>query len=317
MRRDAAVGGPARDELGPLAQVVTTGVTDVLVNGPGEIWVDGPEGLRRVTVAGLDSETRVRALAQRLAAAGGRRLDEAAPFVDARLPGGVRMHAVLPALAPSGTHISLRIPAGIAMSLPDLVRAGSVSSGIDEALRRMVIDRCGFVISGATGSGKTTVLGAVLALVPPTERLVLVEDSAELMIDHPHVVALESRPANVEGAGSIGLDVLVRQALRMRPDRIVVGECRGAEVRDLLAALATGHCGATTVHAAGPAEVVSRIAGLAEAAGLDPRAAAAALRSGVRALVHVDRDARGRYVAGVWQLSADDVVPVAVAAART
>ncbi len=312
------MAGGTWDDLGPLAAVAVPGVTDILVNGPGQVWVDGPDGLRRAAVSGLESESRVRALAQRLAAMGGRRLDEAAPFVDARLPGGIRVHAVLPALARSGTHISLRIPAAVPLSLDDLTRSGSVTDEIDAALRELVTAREGFVVSGVTGSGKTTVLGAVLGLVPSRERLVVVEDTAELGIDHAHVVYLESRPANVEGAGAIGMDVLVRQALRMRPDRIVVGECRGREVRDLLAALGTGHCGATTVHAAGPAEVLPRISGLAETAGLDPHAAAAALRSGVGALVHVDRGPAGRHVTGVWRLAdAGEPVPMAVRGART
>ncbi len=305
---------PAHDgALGPLSRLVVDGVTDVLVNGPGQVWVDGRDGLRRVTVAGLDSEARVRAFAQQLAAAGGRRLDEASPYVDARLPGGVRLHAVLPALSPSGTHLSLRIPARRPMTLDDLAARGSVAPAVAEAMCEVIGSGHGFVVSGSTGSGKTTVLAAMLSLVDPAQRLVVVEDSAELAIAHTHVVSLVARQPNVEGAGAVGLDVLVRQALRMRPDRLIVGECRGSEVRELLSALATGHSSASTVHAAGAAEVASRLCGLAEAAGMDATSASRQVMSGIEWLIHVSRSPAGRYVAGVWRLHDDGrVEPLAL-----
>lgn len=287
--------------LGPLVPVVAADVTDVLVNGPGEVWVDGSGGLRRVAVTALDTEVQVRHLAQRLAAAGGRRLDDACPYVDVRLPGGVRVHAVLAALCRGGTHVSLRIPRPAPPRLPDLEALGAVTPAAARTLAAVMSAGEGVVVGGVTGSGKTTLLAALLAEVPTDQRIVVVEDAAELRIDHPHVVHLEARQPNVEGAGGIGLDVLVRQALRMRPDRLVVGEVRGDEVRDLLSALSTGHAGATTLHAASPHDVADRFGHLCEAAGLDASAAVRRFRGAVGALVHVERDATGRRrVTGVW-----------------
>ncbi|ABS01967.1 TadA family conjugal transfer-associated ATPase [Kineococcus radiotolerans] len=281
----AAVHGAGR--LQPLLE--TDGVTDVLVNGGGTVWVDDGAGLRRAATT-LDGEAEVRALAVRLAAGAGRRLDEASPFVDARLPDGTRLHALLPPLAPDGTHLSLRVPAVRRFGLPDLLRHGAVPGGWEPVLRALVERRCSFLVSGGTGSGKTTLLQALLGLVAPGERIVLVEDSGELRPDHPHVVRLEARHGNVEGRGAVGLDVLVRQALRMRPDRLVVGECRGAEVRDLLAALNTGHAGgAGTVHANTAADVPARLHALASTAGLTPGAVDAQVLAGIDVVLHVAR----------------------------
>lgn len=285
----AAVTGAGR--LQPLLE--TDGITDVLVNGGGSVWIDDGAGLRRAAIA-LDGEAEVRALAVRLAAGAGRRLDEASPFVDARLPDGTRLHALLPPLAPEGTHLSLRIPAVRRFGLTELLRDGAVPAEWETLLRRLVERRSSFLVSGGTGSGKTTLLQALLGLVGPAERIVLVEDSGELRPDHPHVVRLEARHGNVEGRGSVGLDVLVRQALRMRPDRLVVGECRGAEVRDLLAALNTGHAGgAGTVHANTPADVPARLHALASTAGMTPGAVDAQVLAGIDVVLHVAR-LRGR-----------------------
>ena len=267
-------------------------VTDVLVNGPSEVWVDDGGGLRRTDVRFTD-ESAVRRLAQRLAAPTGRRLDDAQPWVDARLPGGVRLHAVLPPVAPGGTCLSLRIARGRAFTLNELVRAGSVPPDGAELLRRLVAAEVAFVVSGGTGTGKTTLLSALLSLVDPRHRILLVEDAGELAPVHPHVVRLEARPANVEGAGAVSLQDLVRQALRMRPDRLVVGEVRGAEVVDLLAALNTGHeggCG--TVHANSARDVPARLEALAAVAGLDRPALHSQLASGLRLAVHLGRDLR-------------------------
>lgn len=267
-------------------------VTDVLVNAPDEVWVDRGEGLERVAVAFPD-DTAVRRLAQRLAAPTGRRLDDAQPWVDARLPGGVRLHAVLPPVAPAGTCLSLRVPRGQAFSLDELVEAGSLPPDGALLLRRLVASRAAFVVTGGTGTGKTTLLSALLSLADPGDRLLLVEDAAELAPSHPHVVRLESRPPNLEGAGAVTLRDLVRQALRMRPDRVVVGEVRGAEVVDLLAALNTGHeggCG--TVHANSAQDVPARLEALAAVAGLGREALHSQLASGLRVAVHLVR-ARG------------------------
>ncbi len=271
-------------------------VTDVLVNACSGVWVDRGGGLTR-TDCEVGDEPAVRRLAVRLAGIAGRRLDDTSPYVDGLLPGGVRLHAVLPPIAVEGSHISLRVPRQVAPSLVDLAQWGMFSPGWLRVLRALVSRRCSFVVSGGTGSGKTTLLGALLGEVDLGERLVIVEDVRELAIVHPHVVRLQSRPANVEGRGEIGLTSLVRQSLRMRPDRLVVGEVRGAEVREMLAALNTGHeggCG--TVHANTGADVVARFEALGALAGLAPPAVHAQLLSAVQVVVHVRRSSGHRFV---------------------
>ena len=291
-----------RDEmagLGPLDPLVRDpAVTDLLVNGPAEVWVDRGGGLVRAPVQ-LRDEAAVRQLAIRLAARAGRRLDDAMPYVDARLPGGQRLHAVLPPLSVRGAVISLRIPRRRRFTLSDLVAAGTVDDPGAAWLRALVAARVAFLVSGGTGSGKTSVLGALLALVPPNERIVIVEDTCELDPEHPHVVSLESRPANVEGIGEIGLRTLVRQALRMRPDRLVVGEVRGAEVVDMLAGFNTGHeggCG--TVHANSARAVPDRLAALALAAGMTLAGVNAQMSAGLEVVLHLARRPDGRRVLG-------------------
>ena len=221
--------------------------------------------------------------------------DDASPWVDARLGDGTRLHAVLAPLARPGTVISLRVPAARSFSLGGLRDAGSLTDDGLGLLRRLVSSRVAFLVTGGTGSGKTTLLSALLAEVSPTERIVVVEDATELRPDHPHVVGLEARPANAEGAGLVTVRDLVRQALRMRPDRLVVGEVRGAEVVDLLAALNTGHeggCG--TVHANSTADVPARFEALGVAAGLPREAVHSQLAAGIDVVVHVGRDGSGR-----------------------
>jgi pilus assembly protein CpaF len=288
LRRDVLGAGP----LEPLLRL--PGVTDVLVNGPEQVYVDRGDGLEATAVRFADDES-VRRLAQRLAAMAGRRLDDNAPFADLRLPDGSRCHAVLAPVSRPGTAISLRVPPARSFTLDELVAAGTLTARGRELLRALVDARVAFLVSGGTGSGKTTLLAALLSLVDPGERLVLVEDASELRPDHPHVVALEGRPPNVEGAGAIDLRTLVRQGLRMRPDRLVVGEVRGGEVVELLAALNTGHeggCG--TLHANSAVDVPARVEALALAAGLDRAAAHSQLASGVAAVVHLARGRDGR-----------------------
>lgn len=282
---------------GPLEPLLRgPNVTDVLVNGPGSVWVDRGRGVERVDVD-VGGESAVRALAVRLAAAAGRRLDDASPCVDARLADGTRLHAVLPPVAAAGTHISLRVPRSRAFTLEELVAAGTLPPAWAPLLRALVRSAAAFLVSGGTGAGKTTLLSTLLGLVDPAHRIVLVEDSAELRPAHPHVVRLESRHANVEGRGGIGLDDLVRQALRMRPDRLVVGECRGAEVRELLAALNTGHEGGSgTVHANSPRDVPARLEALGALAGMSPSAVRAQASSALDVVVHVRREAGLRRV---------------------
>ncbi len=279
---------------GPLdALLREPGVTDVLVNAPDSVWVDRGRGLERSPVR-LRDEAAVRRLAQRLAAAAGRRLDEAVPYVDARLPGGVRLHAVLPPISPFGTLVSFRVPARRTFGLDDLVACGSIPPELAPVLCALVRARLAFLVTGGTGSGKTTVLGALLGLVEPSERIVLVEDSGELCPDHPHVVRLEARAPNVEGAGRVGLDDLVRHAMRMRPDRLVVGEVRGAEVVDMLAALNTGHDGGCgTLHANSAADVPARLEALGVAAGLGREAVHAQAAAALDVILHLVREPAG------------------------
>jgi pilus assembly protein CpaF len=196
-----------------------------------------------------------------------------------------------------GTLISLRIPHRSAFSLDDLVARGTIDDAGADVLRAMIAARLAFLVSGGTGSGKTTVLSSLLGLMPPHQRLVIVEDSTELDPDHPHVVRMQARTANVEGAGVVSLRDLVRQALRMRPDRLVLGEVRGAEVVDLLAAMNTGHeGGAGTVHANSAADVPARLEALGLTAGLDRLAVHALMGAGIDAVLHLGRDDLGRRV---------------------
>ncbi|MGW1866658.1 TadA family conjugal transfer-associated ATPase [Streptomyces mauvecolor] len=310
---DAEVLGGAeelRSELvgtGPLEPLLADPeVTDVLVSAPDRVWVDRGGGLELTGVRFVDAAA-VRRLAQRLAAVAGRRLDDARPWVDARLPDGTRMHAVLEPVAVGSACLALRVVRPRAFSLAELAEAGTVPPDGERLLRALIEARVSFLVSGGTGTGKTTLLSTLLGLVGRGERIVLAEDSAELRPDHPHVVRLESRPANQEGAGLVTLRDLVRQALRMRPDRLVVGEVRGAEVTDLLSALNTGHeggCG--TVHANSAADVPARLEALGTAAGLDRAALHSQLAAALSVVVHLVRDRAGqRRIAEVRVLERD------------
>ncbi len=273
------------------------GVTDVAVNGDGSVWADHGHGMHQVDLD-LGDAAAVRRLVVRLAGLAGRRLDETAPYVDGLLPSGVRLHAVLPPIVADGPHLTLRVPSRTTMSLADLTGRGLVPAPLAEVLRAVVHRRVAFLVSGGTGAGKTTLLGALLAEAPASERVVVVEDVRELRVDRPQLVSLEARPPNVEGAGEITLTALVRQALRMRPDRLVLGEARGPEVRELLTALNTGHDGGCgTVHANSAADVVSRFEALGALAGLDPPAVHAQLVSAVDVLIHLTRREVGGRVA--------------------
>lgn len=288
LRRNSIGAGPL-DELLNLPDV-----SDVVVNGASEVFVDRGAGLERAELCFVDDE-QVRRLAIRLAAAAGRRLDDASPFVDGRLPSGVRLHAVLAPVSEPGTCLSLRVPARRNFSLEDLVGSGSLSTEGAGLLGSIVRRREPFLISGGTGTGKTTLLAAMLALVPARERMVLVEDARELVPSHPHCVRLEARPPNAEGAGAISLTTLVRQALRMRPDRVVLGEVRGAEIADLLTALNTGHeGGCATVHANSVSDVMARIEALAALGGMGREACHAQVASALRMVIHVVREPGGR-----------------------
>jgi len=274
-------------------------VTDLFVNGAAGLFVDRGAGVEPAR-EWRATEEEVRDLAVALIGLGGRHIDDASPCVDVRVEGGIRVHAVLPPIAPEGTVLSIRVPRLGAATLDELQRTGMFDEGVRDRLRAAIAGRTNLLISGAAGAGKTTLLAALLAEAPAQERIVTIEDVAELRIAHPHHVRLEARQPNIEGTGGVGLARLVREALRMRPDRLVVGECRGDEVRELLSALNTGHDGgAGTVHANGLHDVPARLEALGALAGLDDRALARQAASAIGLVVHVERGADGsRRIAG-------------------
>ncbi|WKD56725.1 Putative conjugal transfer protein [Corynebacterium capitovis DSM 44611] len=289
-------------------------VTDVCVNGPDRVYVDRGSGLELSPVT-FNSEAEVRRLATRFAAGCGRRLDDAQPYCDGHLTRAdgtlLRFHAVLPPTSPAGTCISLRVLRQTTTTLAELEAGGSLSAEAAGALREIVEKRKAFLVVGGTGAGKTTLLSAMLAEVPHHERIVAIEDTLELAPVHPHVVNLTTRGNNAEGVGRISIAELVRQALRMRPDRIVVGEIRGAEVVDLLAALNTGHDGgAGTLHANSIGEVSARLEALAALGGLDRPGLHSQLSAAVDFVIVVKRHPDGRRV--VHQIGAVEGNPVTI-----
>jgi len=252
------------------------------------------------------SEAESRELAVRLMAAGGRHIDETSPCVDVRVGDGIRVHAVLPPISTSGTLLSIRLPRREPLALDDLERAGLFDPIGLERVLPLVERRANLLITGAGGSGKTTLLAALLGAADPTDRIIAIEDVAELRIAHPQVITLEARQANLEGAGALGLERLLREALRMRPDRLVVGECRGAEIRELLAALNTGHDGgAGTLHANSLEDVPARIEALGALAGMSPEAVARQTISAIGAVLHLERRREGRRLAQLGRFSLD------------
>ncbi|MCP2637537.1 TadA family conjugal transfer-associated ATPase [Microbacterium sp. HD4P20] len=275
-------------------------VTDLFVNGSAGLFVDRGAGAE-VAREWRATEDDVRDLAVALIGAGGRHIDDASPCVDVRLDGGIRVHAMLPPIAAGGTAISIRVARLTDARLDDLQATGMFDAAVRAVLDDAIARRSNLLVSGAAGAGKTTLLAAMLGQAPRHERLVTIEDVAELRIDHPHHVRLEARQPNLEGAGGIGLARLVREALRMRPDRLVVGECRGEEVRELLSALNTGHDGgAGTVHANGLGDVAARLEALGSLAGLDDFALARQVASAIDLVLHVERRPDGsRRIAGI------------------
>ncbi|NUU04880.1 TadA family conjugal transfer-associated ATPase [Leifsonia sp. C5G2] len=303
--------------FGPLAPyLLRPGVTDVFLTGTGELWTDDArDGLR--LEAGWRADRRAaRELAVRLIAAGGRHLDEATPFVDVRLRGGVRVHAVLPPVSTGGALLSIRVPSPAPPSLAELVASGAMAEEARRVLLDAVAARTNLLITGAAGTGKTTLLAALLGHAPPGERIVVIEDVAELRIHHPHVVGLETRQPNLEGAGGVDLRRLVREALRMRPDRLVLGECRGGEVQDLLGALNTGHDGgAGTLHANSLHDVPARLEALSALAGMSEHALARQAVSAIGLVVHLVREGGSRRLAGFGRLRLDAAGRLAVVGA--
>jgi pilus assembly protein CpaF len=255
--------------LGPLEPLLRDpSVDEVMVNGAGPVWVERA-GKLEPTAVRFGSTGALRDVIERILAPLGRRVDEAEPLCDARLPDGSRVNVVIPPLAPDGPILTVRRFRARGLSADDLVAAGTWEPPLRELLARAVGARLSVLVSGGTGSGKTTTLNALSSFVPRDERIVTVEDTLELRLQQPHVVRLEARPANVEGRGEVTIRRLVRNALRMRPDRIVVGEVRGGEALDMLAAMTTGHDGSlSTIHAGSPEEALRRLETLALMAGV-------------------------------------------------
>ena len=283
-------------------------VTDILVNGHKEVWIDQGQGLERTKLTFLNEE-RLRAFAQKLALSTGRRLDQSQPYVDAQLTKSIRLHAALSPIASPGTIISLRIHRQKIMSLSDLVLNKTLALSQKDFLTEIIKDKKSFVICGGTGSGKTTLLNSLLSNVDKVQRVLIIEDSRELNPQHPHVVSLEGRPANIEGMGLITLKDLIKQSLRMRADRLIIGEVRGAEVIDWLGALNTGHTGsAGTIHANSIHEVIIRFESLGLMAGLSKEAIHSQLRTALNYVIHIERNSEGkRQVTAIGEFQTDSI----------
>lgn len=313
VRRELIGAGPI---IAPLLE--DAAVTDVVVNGV-QVWADRGQGMEKVA-AELENEEATRALAVRLAASCGQRLDDASPIVDGTFPSGVRLHAVIPPLSAEGTLISLRTHRARVLTLAELEAGGSVESEVARVVRALVERRANVLISGATGAGKTTFLNAMLSLIGAEQRILVIEESAELRPDHPHVVHLQVRKANVQGAGEVTMSDLVRAAMRMRPDRIVLGECRGAEVRDVLGALNTGHEGGwATIHANSTADIPARLVALGALAGMNEATVAAQAAAALDAAIHVRRLGGQRFVSEIAVFArrgGELLAPVAMRVAR-
>jgi pilus assembly protein CpaF len=277
---------------GPLERLIADdSVTEIMVNGPHDIWVER-QGRLYPTSVQFNDDSHLRRIINKIVAEVGRRIDESSPMVDARLPDGSRVNVIIPPLSLSGPLVTIRKFGNKRLDLMDLIRLGTLSTEAVEFLRRCVLAELNILISGGTGTGKTTLLNALSAAIPDTDRIVTIEDAAELKLNQRHVLRLESRPKNIEGEGEVPIRELVRNSLRMRPDRIVVGEVRSAEALDMLQAMNTGHEGSlSTVHANSPRDALSRVETMVLMAGFDlpMRAIRQQMASALDMIVHLER----------------------------
>jgi pilus assembly protein CpaF len=292
--RERLVAEIADDILGhgPLERLLADeSITEIMVNGPFDVWVERQGRLFETTVRFTD-ESHLRRIINKIVAQVGRRIDESSPLVDARLPDGSRVNAVIPPLSLSGPLVTIRKFSKKRFDLNDLVKLGTLTTETVEFLQRCILAELNVLISGGTGSGKTTLLNALSSAIPDADRIVTIEDAAELRLNQRHVLRLEARPKNIEGEGEIAIRELVRNSLRMRPDRIIVGEVRGAETLDMLQAMNTGHDGSlSTVHANSPRDALARIETMVLMAGFDLpiRAIRQQVASALDMIVHLER----------------------------
>jgi len=282
--------------LGPLEDLIADDtVTEIMVNGPHQVYVER-RGKLTLTDQQFMDDASVMAVIERIIAPLGRRCDESQPYVDARLADGSRVNAIIPPLALSGPTITIRKFAKKKLTPEDFVRFGTWTHNAAEFMKACVLMRKNIVVAGGTGSGKTTLLNLLSGYIPPTDRIVTVEDAAELRLVQPHVVRLEARPPNIEGRGAVTIRDLVKNCLRMRPDRIIVGECRGGEALDMLQAMNTGHDGSlTTVHANSPRDVIARLETMVLMSGMElpSRAIREQIASAVDVIIHESRMSDG------------------------
>jgi pilus assembly protein CpaF len=277
---------------GPIERLLSDdSVTEIMVNGPFDVWVERQGRLYQTTVR-FNDDSHLRRIINKMVAQVGRRIDESSPMVDARLPDGSRVNAVIPPLSLSGPLVTIRKFANKRLDLAEMIRLGTLSEETVGFLQRCVLAQLNILISGGTGTGKTTLLNAVSAAISDSERIVTIEDAAELQLKQAHVLRLEGRPKNMEGTGEVSIRDLVRNALRMRPDRIIVGEVRGAEALDMLQAMNTGHDGSlTTVHANAPRDALARVETMVLMAGYDLplRAIRQQIASALDLIIHLER----------------------------
>jgi pilus assembly protein CpaF len=277
---------------GPLEKLLADdSVTEIMVNGPHEIWIERQGRLYETSVQ-FNDESHLRRIVNKMVAQVGRRIDEGSPMVDARLPDGSRVNAIIPPLSLSGPLVTIRKFGKKRLTLDDMIKIGTLSQETVEFLQRCIRAELNMLISGGTGSGKTTLLNALSAAIPDTERIVTIEDAAELLLNQRHVLRLESRPKDLAGENEVAIRELVRNSLRMRPDRIIVGEVRAAEALDMLQAMNTGHDGSlSTVHANSPRDALARVETMVLMGGVDlpVRAIREQVSSALDAIVHLER----------------------------